>query len=97
MPSFSFISQKLCLLCQKTPTNTFIKSVEDIQLLFYRCQNYTNICDGKCKNGGTCIHFGSVRHKCVCAEGYTGIDCETLIGKGVSKKFYMSFHNRPHL
>ena len=40
-----------------------------------------DLCDGFCKNGGTCL-IESNKTKCICPDGYTGDKCE----KGKKKK-----------
>lgn len=48
----------------------------------YRCTVPKEPCTGDlCKNGGTCVAGGVIRHKCVCLPGYTGEDCSIDTGK----------------
>lgn len=37
----------------------------------------SKVCDpNPCQNGGLCVGEGS-RHKCLCEDGYEGVNCET--------------------
>ncbi|CDW55282.1 hypothetical protein TTRE_0000355401 [Trichuris trichiura] len=41
-----------------------------------RCEH--DVCEGKCKNAGTCIP-GMGKPKCICRRGYTGGDCTEVV------------------
>ncbi len=50
-------------------------------MIVFRCDNTTDICNLEpCNNGATCEKISSIRRKCICVPGYTGINCETDIG-----------------
>lgn len=48
----------------------------------FSCEMQTDICEVKpCLNKARCENYNNVRRKCVCQPGFTGVDCETNIGK----------------
>ena len=64
------------------------------------CESRINVCDGLCKNDGTCVlnDLGSSKAKCLCKPGFTGLTCSTVINFCASNpcpKFQLCI-NTPH-
>ena len=50
--------------------------------LFHSCTMPREPCaSAPCKNGGSCVAGGVIRHKCICPPGFTGGDCAVDIGQ----------------
>ena len=63
-------------------------------MLHCSCDVVEDICNAGCQNGGTCIPMpltGTTpeRKRCVCADGYTGENCEVDIGMLITNGEYI--------
>ena len=43
------------------------------------CDVLLDLCSSApCRNSGTCVNVGGTSYRCICAEGYTGTNCEEV-------------------
>ena len=50
--------------------------------IFFSCQLPQTPCvKNPCLNGGQCIAMNNFYRLCLCAEGFSGVDCEIDLGK----------------
>lgn len=53
----------------------------------FRCNVTSTPCDGSPCQNGTCKSHGIARYQCTCPDGYTGLQCQTDIGKYIQSLF----------